>query len=151
MSSTIEKHWGKGLLQRLQLPADVFPPGSSFADSPLGENEAARQEAAQSLAHGPARHANETVYDSTSRDTAPSGPLGEAFDTINARFTRSRADTRGWSRTQKKQLQGRLPCGGMLLIAETLQEDGTLSPPLLLIAGPFAFPLEAKRWVPPPL
>ena len=131
-------HHGTGLLAKLKLPEDVFPPGESFADSPVGSTDKERREAAKLLAHGPPKSANNSVYDIDNREDSDTGALANEFQSINAQFARGHPECKVWPRSLRGQLLSRVPHGGTMCIATIRQTDGTLSPPLILITGPVA-------------
>ena len=122
-------HHGTGLLTRLALPEDIFPPGESFADSPVGSSDRERREAAKLLAHGPPKSANNSVYDIDNREDSVTGALATEFQSINAQFARGHPDCKVWPRSLRGQLLSRVPHGGILAIATIRQTDGKLSPP----------------------
>ena len=136
---TDSAHYGKRWADQLGLPVSAFPPGHSFAFSPLQTKAKDRRDLAANLAHGPSP-SNNSAFDQDEAARSINGLLSQQFHTINARFSRAGPSTRLYSRSQRLTLLPQLPCGGALVVTQFLQADGSLSPPSILVLGPSAVP-----------
>ena len=132
-------HYGKRWADQLGLLESAFPPGAFFAFSPLQTKAKDRRELAADLAHG-LSPSNNSAFDQNAAARSMNGPLSQQFYTMNARFSRAGPTTRLYSRSQRLALLPQLPCGGALVVAQFPQEDGSLSPPSVLVLGPLAVP-----------
>ena len=124
---------GQDLFAAIDLPQELFPP-SSWARAEPDNEQALRC----NTATNPSRLSNGSMFDDATTDDSQHGAKADNLLRLYGHFSRSSEGNRLWSRTERYQLLHRLPTAGLLAVVCFRKDDGTMSPPTLLVGGPLA-------------